>query len=198
VQSIEDSRRIESSLAGTGPGSIAETVPRLLNALAGTKFKLVSGYPASTQAMLAMERGEVEGSSSSWAAVSVARRDWLRDKKIRIVLQTAPERTTDIPDAPALPEIATTAEDKQVYQLYASGSAIGRSLLGPPGLPRDRVEVLRAAFNDMAKDPEFLADIRKLNVEFDPLPGERVAELIVRTLAVPDAVRQRAKLAFGR
>ena len=59
VQSIEDSKRIESSLAGTGPGSIAETVPRLLNALAGTKFRLISGYPASNEAMLAMERGEV-------------------------------------------------------------------------------------------------------------------------------------------
>src|SRR5437870_5109091 len=77
VQSLEDSMRVESSLAGTGPGSIAETVPRLLNALAGTKFKLVSGYPASNEAMLAMERGEVEGSSSSWAAVSVGRKDWL-------------------------------------------------------------------------------------------------------------------------
>src|SRR5947208_3010456 len=139
VQSIEDSRRLESSLAGTGPGSIAETVPRLLNALAGTKFKLVSGYPASTQAMLAMERGEVEGASSSWAAVSVSKKDWLRDKKIRIILQTAPTRMRELPDAPALPEIGATPEDKQVYQLYASGSAVGRSLIGPPGIPADRV-----------------------------------------------------------
>src|ERR1700704_2403787 len=115
VQSIGDSQKFESSLAGTGPGSIAETVPRLLNALAGTKFKLVSGYPASTEGMLAMERGEVEGSSSSWAAVFVAKKDWLREKKIRIILQTAPERTKDLPDSPALPEIGSTDEDKQVY-----------------------------------------------------------------------------------
>jgi hypothetical protein len=81
VQSIEDSKKFESSLAGTGPGSIAETVPRLINALAGTKFRLVSGYPASNEAMLAMERGEVEGASSSWAAVSVGKKEWLRDKK---------------------------------------------------------------------------------------------------------------------
>ena len=198
VQSIEDSRRTESSLAGTGPGSIAETVPRLLNALAGTKFKLVSGYPASNEAMLAMERGEVEGSSSSWAAVSVAKKEWLRDKKIRIILQTAPERIRELPDAPALPEIGTTTEDKQVYLLYASGSAIGRSVIAPPELPADRVRILREAFGLMLKDPEFLADIQKLNVELDPLPGEAVQELIVRTLKVPQAVRERAKLAFGR
>src|SRR5262249_57937226 len=112
VQSIEDSKKRESTLSSTGPGSIADTVPRLLNALAGTKFKLVSGYPASTQAMLAMERGEVEGASSSWAAVSVARKDWLREKKIRIILQSTPERTAEIPDAPALPEIGATPEDR--------------------------------------------------------------------------------------
>ena len=198
VQSIEDSKRYKSSLAGTGPGSIAETVPRLLNALAGTKFKLVSGYPASTQAMLAMERGEVEGSSSSWAAVSVAKKDWLRDKKIRIILQTAPERTAEIPDAPALPELAATTQDRQVYQLYASGSAIGRSVIAPPALPAERVQALRSAFDAMVKDPEFIADIRRLDIELDPLPGERVQELIAHTLNVPDAVRERAKLAFGR
>src|SRR5215471_11362143 len=198
VQSIEDSKRMQSSLAGTGPGSIAETVPRVLNALAGTKFKLISGYAASNEAMLAMERGEVEGASSSWAAVSLSKKDWLRDKKIRIILQTAPERIRELPDAPALPEIASTAEDKQVYQLYASGSAVGRAVIGPPGIPVDRLRVLRDAFGLMIKDPEFLADIQKLNVELDPLPGEAVQELIVRTLNVPQAVRERAKLAFGR
>src|SRR5947209_5285494 len=185
VQSIADSRRLESSLAGTGPGSIAETVPRLLNALAGTKFKLVSGYPASNEAMLAMERGEVEGSSSSWAAVSVGKKEWLRDRKIRIILQTAPERSKDVPDAPALPEIGTSAEDKQVYALYASGSAIGRTVIAPPGIPTDRVQALRAAFAAMVRDPEFIADIQKTNVELDPLPGERVQNLIVRTLNLP-------------
>ena len=119
-----------------------------------------------------MERGEVEGASSSWAAVSVAKKDWLRDKKIRIILQTAPERIRELPDAPALPEIGTTAEDKQVYQLYASGSAIGRTVIAPPELPADRLQTLREAFDAMVKDPEFLADIQKLNVELDPLPGE--------------------------
>jgi tripartite-type tricarboxylate transporter receptor subunit TctC len=198
VQSIEDSKRMESSLAGTGPGSIAETVPRLLNALAGTRFKLVSGYPASNEAMLAMERGEVEGASSSWAAVSVGKKDWLQQRKIKIILQTAPERAREIPNAPALPEIGSSADDKQVYQLYASGSAIGRTVLGPPAIPSDRLRILRDGFNAMVKDSEFIADIHKLSVELDPLTGEAVQSLIIRTLNVPQAVRERAKLAFGR
>src|SRR5438477_1626632 len=145
VQSIADSRRLESSLAGTGPGSIAETVPRLLNALTATKFKLISGYPASTEAMLAMERGEVDGASSSWTAVKVGKQEWLRNKKVRIILQTTPQRIAELPDAPSLGEIGNTDEDRAVFALYASGSAIGRSLLAPPGVPADRVKALRNA-----------------------------------------------------
>ena len=198
VQSLDDAKRMETSLAGTGPGSIAETVPRLLNALVGTKFKLISGYPASSEAMLAMERGEVEGASSSWAAVKVGKQTWLRESKIRIILQTAPERIAELPEAPSLGEIGDTAEDKQVFALYASGSAVGRSIMAPPGLPAERVKALRGAFQAMVRDPEFIADLQRTNVELDPLPGEQLEQLIVRTLNVPAAVRDRAKLAFGR
>jgi tripartite-type tricarboxylate transporter receptor subunit TctC len=198
VQSIEDAKLSTALLAGTGPGSIAETIPKLLNAFLGTKFKLISGYPASTEAMLAMERGEVDGSSSSWAAVKVARQDWLRDRKIRIILQTTPERIPELPDTPSLGEIGTTAEERQVFALYASGSAIGRSLIGPPGIAAERVKALREGFDAMVKDPEFVADIQKINVELDPLPGAAVAKLVAQTLAVPAAVRERAVNAFGR
>jgi tripartite-type tricarboxylate transporter receptor subunit TctC len=198
VQSLADSRRMESSLAGTGPGSIADTVPKLLNALSGTNFKLITGYPASSEAMLAMERGEVEGASSSWAAVKVGKQAWLREKKIRIILQTTPERVAELPDVPSLGEIGDTPEDRAVFALYASGSAVGRSLLAPPGLPPERVQALRDAFQAMVRDAEFVGDLQRMNVELDPLPGEQVTQLAVRALAVPTAVRERAKSAFGR
>jgi tripartite-type tricarboxylate transporter receptor subunit TctC len=198
VQSLDDSRRMESSLAGTGPGSLAETVPRLLNALTGTRFKLISGYPASNEAMLAMERGEVDGASSSWTAVKVGKQAWLREKKIRIILQTAPRRSPELPDAPSLGEIGNTPEDKQVFALYYNGSAIGRSLIGAPRIPRERVGALRDAFAAMVRDPEFVAELQRTNVELDPLPGAELEQLVERTLAIPAAVRERAKLAFGR
>jgi tripartite-type tricarboxylate transporter receptor subunit TctC len=198
VQSLEDAKRMETSLAGTGPGSIAETVPRLLNATIGTKFKLISGYPASSEAMLAMERGEVDGASSSWAAVKVGKQAWLRENKIRIILQTTPERIAELPHTPSLGEIGDTPEDKQVFALYASGSAIGRSLLGPPGISAERAQALRTAFQAMAKDPDFVAEIQRLSVELDPLPGEQLERLVAQTLNTPAAVRERAKAAFGR
>jgi len=148
--------------------------------------------------MLAMERGEVDGASSSWAAVKVGKQEWLREKKITIFLQSTPERTADLPDTPSLGEVGDTLEDKQVFALYASGSAIGRSVIGPPGIPADRVKTLRDAFDAMVQDPQFVADIQKTNVELEPLPGDAVQKLVERTLNVPEAVRERAKHAFGR
>ena len=171
TQSIADAQQRETILAGTGPGSIAETVPRLLNALIGTKFKLISGFPASTEAMLAMERGEVEGAGSSWAAVSVGKQAWLREKKIRIFLQTQPERHQDLPDAPTLTEYGDTPEDRQVTALYASGSGVGRSLIGPPGIPVDRLQVLRAAFDAMVKDPISLPTSKSSTSSSIPCPA---------------------------
>ncbi len=85
-----------------------------------------------------------------------------------------------------------------MFALYTSGSAVGRSILAPPGLPAERVKALRGAFQAMVRDPEFIADLQRTNVELDPLPGEQLEQLIVRTLNVPAAVRDRAKLAFGR
>ena len=85
-----------------------------------------------------------------------------------------------------------------MFALYASGSAIGRSLIGPPGIAAERVQALRAGFDAMVKDPEFVADVRKIDVELDPLPGAAVAQLVEQTLEVPAAVRERAVNAFGR
>jgi tripartite-type tricarboxylate transporter receptor subunit TctC len=198
VQTLDDVRKREVTIAGTGPGSIAELIPLLTNALAGTKWKVITGYPASNEAMVAMERGEVAASSTSWTAIKVGKKDWLRDKKIRIILQTAPERASDLKDAPSITELGSTPEDKQVFDLYASGSAIGRALMGPPDIPPERVKMLRDAFQATMKDPEFVAEAQKLEVDVEPLTGEALSDLVKKTLSLPDAVRQRAEAAFGR
>jgi tripartite-type tricarboxylate transporter receptor subunit TctC len=198
VQTLDDVRKREVTIAGTGPGSIAELIPLLTNALAGTKWKIITGYPASNEAMVAMERGEVQASSTSWTAIKVGKQDWLRDKKIRIILQTAPERAHDLKDAPSIAELGNNPEDKQVFDLYASGSAIGRALMGPPGIPPERLKLLRDAFQATMRDKEFLAEAEKLKVDIEPLTGEALAALVQKTLALPDAVRQRAQAAFGR
>src|SRR5262249_5734535 len=135
VQSLEEAKRTESLLAGTGAGNLAETIPTLLNALIGTKFKLVRGYPASNEAMIAMERGEVEGVAVNWVNIKATKSDWLRDRKVTVIVQDLPTRRADLPDVPALGELGTTPAAKQLFGLYAGMGEIGRSLFTSPGVP---------------------------------------------------------------
>ena len=161
-------------------------MPRLFNAIIGTRFKLVSGYPASTEAMLAMERGEVEGATSSWAAVTVTKQTWLREKKIRIILQTHAERHPDLPDAPSLTEIGNTPEDRQVTALYASGSGVGRSLIAPPEVPRRAPESpARRLQRRWSRIRNSSPTSRRSTSSSIRCRASRWSELIVRTLNVP-------------
>ena len=135
VQSIEDARKFEGTIAGTGPGNVAEIVPNLLNAVIGTKFKIVRGYPAANESMLAMERGEVEGAAVNWATVKTAKAQWLREKKVKVILQDLTERGPELQDVPALGELGETPEARQLIGLYANTGPIGRAFFAPPAVP---------------------------------------------------------------
>jgi tripartite-type tricarboxylate transporter receptor subunit TctC len=198
VQSIEDAKKTEATVAGTGPGNIAEMVPRLLNAVIGTKFKIISGYPASNEGMIAMERGEVDGAESSWAAVKVGKQDWLKDKKIKIILQDVLERSPEMPDVPTLTELGDTAEQKQLLSIYAGNGVIGRSILAPPGLAPDLTKALRDGFDAMVADPAFVAEVQKLQIDYQPMKGAELEASAKKLLDMPAAVRQKAKVIFGR
>jgi tripartite-type tricarboxylate transporter receptor subunit TctC len=184
-KTIEDARQHEIPVAGTGAGSPSEGYPKLLNAFAGTKFKIVSGYPSSTAGMLAMERGEVDGALTSWNTLKRTRQQWLQNRDINVLVQYGPERHADMPNIPTVLEIAKTPEGRAALAFYISGAELGRSLTAPPGLPPDRVKILRAAFDAMLKDREFLAEIEKSGQEFYPASGAQVQKLIAATANAP-------------
>lgn len=196
AQSVEDAKTIEMTVAGTGPANLAETVPTLLNAIAGTKFKIVSGYPSSGPAMLAMERGEIDGTGTSWAALKSQKQDWIRDKKIKIILQDLPTRDPELPDVPALVEFAKTDGDRQILTLYASGGAMGRYVTAPPELTAEVAGTLRKGFMAMVKDPEFLAEAKKVSLDVEPATAEDLLATAQKTLKVTDAVRARVRQIF--
>ena len=198
VKSIADAQKYETTVAGTGPGNMAEIMPKVLNATIGTKFKVISGYPASTEAMIAMERGEVEGGLSAWATIKVTKQQWLKDKLITIILQDIPERNPELADIPALGELGRTPEEKGVLGIYASNGIIGRSLIGAPGIPADVAKALRTGFDEMVRDPDFVAEIEKLKIDLDPMPGDQLQKSAVHLLDIPDSVRRRAMAIFGR
>ncbi len=197
AQSVEDAKTIEMTVAGTGPANLAEAVPRLLNAIAGTKFKIISGYQAAGPGMLAMERGEVDGTGTSWAIVKATKQEWLEKKIAKIILQDVPERSPELPNVPALPEFGQTPEDKQVLGLYASGGAIGRAFFGPPGIPPQIAKALRDGFAAMVKDPDFLADLKKANLDVEPATAAELQKVVEATVKVPDSVRARVRAIFG-
>jgi tripartite-type tricarboxylate transporter receptor subunit TctC len=198
VQSIEDARRFEVTTAGTGVGNLGETVPTLLNAVIGTKFKIIKGYPAANESMLAMERGEVEGAVVNWTTVKTAKAQWLREGKIKVILQVLTERGPDLPNVPALGELGDNLEAKQLLGLYAGTGAIGRSFFGPPGLRPAVMKALRDGFAAMSKDPQFISDASQINAELEVGSGEEVQKAVEQTLNVPESVLQRAREIFAR
>src|SRR5499427_10196 len=146
VQTIEDAKHYEATMAGTGPGNLAEIIPTLFNAVLGTKFKIVRGYPAANESLLAMERGEVEGAAVNWTTVKTAKAQWLRDGLIKVILQDQVEREPELADVPALGELGDNPEAKQLLGLYASTGAIGRSFFAPPGTSPATTKALRDGF----------------------------------------------------
>jgi tripartite-type tricarboxylate transporter receptor subunit TctC len=190
VKTIDDVKTRDTILASAGPSSI--TYPLLLNAMIGTRFKLVRGYQGTQYTHLAMQRGEVEGTTSSVNTVRTTT-DWLQAGMINILVQYAPERHRELQNVPAVVELGRTAEDKALLSFLARASAVGRSFVAPPDVPPERLTILRAAFDATMADPAFVADTRQLKAEFDPLPGQQLQQLFGNNTELSAANRERAQ-----
>lgn len=199
TKTIADATANATTMASTGAGSPSESYLKLLNEVAGTRFKLVGPYPASNDAMLAMERGEVDGAFTSYNTLKVSRQDWLREKTINILVQYG-ERSAELPDVPFAVDLAKTAEDRQLMAFYVGSEQIGRAFLAPPDLPADRVAALRKAYDETMQDPEFLAEIDQSHSEFSPLSGAKLQRMVAATADVSPTIvaRIRAILGIGR
>lgn len=193
IKTIDDARRHDVPTAGTGPASPSEGVPRLLNATAGMRFKIISGYPSSAVALLAMEKGEVDTAQTSWSTLQATKAHWLRDRHVNILVQTTLERIPDLPNVPSLVELGRTEQDKALLAFYTSSAEVGRSFLAPPGMTPERSDMVRRAFDATMQDAEFRAEIAKGQADLNPLKGEEVHKLIVKTLAAPPELVARMK-----
>ena len=194
VQSVADARRMPASMAAIGAAGTAATVPWALNQLIGTRFKVVLGYDSSPAMGLAMERGEVDGNgSTSWDYLET-KPDWLAPRRITFLYTIALDRYRAIPDVPTILELAENGRDRDVLKLVASGSTIGRSIVGPPDIPPDRVAALRLAFDAMVQDPEFLLDARNRHLGVDPMSGAGLARIVADVAGAPDDTVEKMKL----
>ena len=188
-------------LVGSSGGGNASTevYPNLLNNLAGTKFKVISGYSGTGETGLAMERGEVEGIvGTELSSLRATRPDWIRDKKVRIVIQIALTKSAELPDVPSVVDLIKDEEGRQVVELLLARQEHGRVFLAPPGVPADVVATLRDAFMKMAKDPALLADAEKLHADIVVNSGDEVSALITKTYAAPKPLVERAIAEFKK
>jgi tripartite-type tricarboxylate transporter receptor subunit TctC len=197
VKTFADAQRIESKLSGTGIGSTVYVYPTVTNNVLGTKFKLIMGYKGSADAQLAVERGEVEGHSTSWTAVKVNHPDWYPSKKISIIVQYALKRNPELASIPTVVEMARNDEERAVLSAVMNATEIGTSFFTSPGVPADRVTALRRAFDAMTKDPEFIADAKKIKVTLGPLAGEELQKVVSEVSALSPALLEKVKAAYG-
>jgi tripartite-type tricarboxylate transporter receptor subunit TctC len=193
VKALDDLKRTEARFAGTGPSS--SIYPRLLNGIAGMKWKVIMGYNTTVEAHLAMQRGEVDGATSSLNTLKTREAEWLSRNLINILIQYAPRRSPELAAVPAVVELGTTQEDKDVLGFYASSSAVGRSVIAPPDMAAERVRMLRAAFDATLKDREFLAEIETTKLDFEPMAGAELQTLLESSTHVSSVVLERARAA---
>jgi tripartite-type tricarboxylate transporter receptor subunit TctC len=195
VRSIEDAKRREVVLAGTGPTSSSVVMPRLMNELIGTRFKVVTGFTGPTSAQLALERGEVEGIVKPWSSIKVGSADWLREKKINLIVQHTRERHRELPDVPAIVDLGQDASQRQIFALFAGGAALGTALLAPPGVAEGTAGALRQAFDQAMRDPALLEEVSRSGVDVDPLSGAELLKVVEGTFVIaPDVVERARKL----
>lgn len=200
-KTIDDARQHEMIVAGTGSGADSVIFPYILNGVLGTKFKVVTGYPGSADFLLAVERGEADGTAGvSWSAITAGKPNWIKERKINVLTQLATKRHPDLADVPLVMEFAKNTSDKGVLELIFARQEMAYPIVAPPDTPAERVQILRQAFNAVVKDPEYLADLRRQFHESDPVKGQDIASLLDRIYASsPDVIaRARTAIEYGK
>jgi tripartite-type tricarboxylate transporter receptor subunit TctC len=193
VTRFEDLLTKEMTVGGTGASSDTDQFPRVLNGVLGTHMKVVSGYPGGNDIVLAMERGELQGRCGwSWSSVKSTHNSWIAEKRLHVLVQLSLRKHPELPDVPLVTDLAKTDEQRQILQLIFARQVMGRPFLAPPGLPADRVEILRKAFMETMSDPEFIADADKVQLEVNPVAGDEVQKLVAEIYQTPSAIAKKA------
>jgi tripartite-type tricarboxylate transporter receptor subunit TctC len=193
ITKFEDLYSKPLTVGGTGGGSDTDVFPAILNAVLGTKMKVITGYPGGSDVNLAMERGEVAGRCGwSWSSVVATHRDWLDQKKITILVQLGLSKHADLPDVPLVTDLAKTDEQRAILKLIFARQVMGRPYLAPPGLPKERIEALRRAFDETVTDKDFLAAADKAQLEITPVAGPEVEKLVREVYQTPPEIAAKA------
>ena len=193
VRTIAAARAREVIVAAAGATSNTAIVPRALNALIGTKFKVIAGYDTGAGLTLSIERGEAEGICGlSWSTIKASRPHWIRDKLLNIIVQMGLAKLPELPDVPSALDLVANPESKQVLELILIRQEAGRPFAAPPGVPADRLAALRRGFEATLRDHEFRADADKAQLEIEPLTAGEIERFLASAYGTPRPIVQKA------
>jgi len=197
-QKAQDLLTMPLIAASLGTGTDSEVESIAMQRLLGAPIKLISGYQGTPDALLALQRGEVQGIHGiSWSYVKTQKADWLRDGTIRLLLQSGLKPNPEIKEVPSLYDLVKTDEDKEVWDLILAPKAMSRPYVLPPDVPADRVAALRAAFDQLMTDPAFLADMNSLKLEVIPISGTDIESLMRKLYAAPQSAVAKMRAAIA-
>jgi tripartite-type tricarboxylate transporter receptor subunit TctC len=195
IKTFDDMLTKPFTVGGEGGGADPDVFALMLRNMFDAKLKLVSGYPGTNDATLAMERGEVSGVCGlSWTTVKARHMDWVKARLVNFPVQFGLQKEADLPDVPAVIDLAKGDEQTKMARLIMAGQAMARPFAGPPGIPDDRRKALVAAFDATMKDPQFLADAQKIQADVNPVTAAAIEKLLAEIYATPkDIVAKAAK-----
>jgi len=189
----------ELIVGASNPGATTYDLPLLLNNILGTRFKIVTGYPGSREILIALERGEVQGSCGiGWTGIEVMHPDWFKEDKVRVLVQLSNKGQPELDKrgVPRAEGLAKSDDDRRVIRLVFSQGIFGRPYVLPPGVPEERVAALRKAFTDTLNSPALRAEAAKMQFDVDPMPGDELQKLVSDLYATPTHVIERARQAL--
>lgn len=199
VTTIEQARQKEVVLGAPGTATSSVYYPMVTNALLGTKFKIIAGYPGGNDVNLAMERGEVGGrGSNSWASWVSTKPDWIKENKVHMLVQIGLAKHPDMPHVPLLLDLAKNEDDRAVLKFMSADTAFSRALATTPAVPPERVNALRRAFDAAMRDPELVAEADKAKRDLSADKGEDVQTVVMELIATPAPVIERTKAILAK
>jgi tripartite-type tricarboxylate transporter receptor subunit TctC len=189
VRTMADAVQHTFTLGGLGPGSDEDMYTKILRKLFGMKAQLVSGYPGGAEMVLAVERGELDGRCGwAYSSIKISKPEWIAEKKIKLLNVLALERSPELPDVPSIMEFATTEHQKQILSFVLNASTLGRPFVAPPGIPGDRANALRKAFEDTMADQTYVAEMTAKKLDVGPVSWRMIETLLKDFYATPHSI----------
>ena len=197
IKSVEDASKRTVVMGGTGAGSYTIIYPTVMNSLMGTRFKLVTGYQSTAEVGLAMERGEIEGrAGNNFNSLKAENGEWLRTGKINLIAQVGLARDAEFPQVPLLTDFARNDDYRRILRLFSTDVVIGRPFVTSPGVPAERVAILRQAFDSLLKDPAFRDDAKKSGIDISPVSGVAIQTIVTDFMNTPADIVAKSKAAM--